>query len=47
MRHQLDGQDNLNKVNRDRQFAEDNLRACLEEVKSTGTFDSLIISVAD
>jgi len=44
---QLDGQDNLNKINRDRQFAEDTLRACLEEVKSKGTFDSLMVSVAD
>ena len=32
----LDGQDNLNKINRDRQFAEDTLRACLDEIKSQG-----------
>ena len=43
----LDGQDNLNKINRDRQFAEDTLRACLAEIQTKGTFDSLVTSVAD
>lgn len=41
----LDGQDNLLKINRDRQFAEDTLRQCLDEVHSTGKFDSLVKSV--
>ena len=44
---QLDGQDNLNKINRDRQFAEDTLRTCLNEIKNKGTFDSLMVSVAE
>lgn len=43
----LDGQDNLNKINRDRQFAEDTLRATLHEVRAKGTFESLISSVAE
>ena len=40
-----DGQDNLLKINRDRQFAEDVLRQCLNEVNDTGKFDSLVYSV--
>lgn len=43
----LDGQDNLNKINRDRQFAEDTLRATLHEIKAQGTFESLMSSVAE
>lgn len=41
----LDGQDNLLKINRDRQFAEDTLRLCLDEIKDCGKFDSLVRSV--
>jgi len=43
----LDGQDNLNKINRDRQFAEDTLRATLHEIKAQGTFETLVSSVAE
>jgi len=43
----LDGQDNLNKINRDRQFAEDTLRTTLLEIRANGTFESLISSVAE
>ena len=39
--------DNLNKINRDRQFAEDTLRATLHEIKAQGTFESLMSSVAE
>jgi len=41
----LDGQDNLLKINRDRQFAEDTLRLCLNEINHNGKFDSLVKSV--
>jgi len=41
----LTGQDNLLKINRDRQFAEETLGDCLREIQSGGTFECLVSSV--
>merc|ERR1711915_36844 len=41
----LTGQDNLLKINRDRQFAEETLGECLREIQSSGTFECLVSSV--
>jgi len=43
----LDGQDNLMKINRDRQFAFEALKPCLDEITADGTFNTLQKSVEE
>jgi len=43
----LDGQDNLMKINRDRQFAYEALKPCLDEITESGTFNTLQKSVEE
>jgi len=43
----LDGQDNLMKINRDRQFAFEALKPCLDEITADGTFNTLQNSVEE
>ena len=43
----LDGQDNLMKINRDRQFAYEALKPCLDEIVASGSFNSLSKSVEE
>jgi hypothetical protein len=43
----LDGQDNLMKINRDRQFAFEALKPCLDEITADGSFNTLQKSVEE
>lgn len=43
----LDGQDNLIKINKDRQFAQEALKGCLDEIKGAGMFSTLENAVVE